>query len=800
MSGIVTTGTAGTPVSSDWYVDNDGDGFGDVSDTQNAVTKPSGYVEDDTDCNDADDTINPNASEVYDSVDNNCDGSIDEDFVEYFQDSDGDSYGNVSVSQWSAIQLANYVVDSTDCNDSNSAVNPAAIEIYDSIDNDCDNDVDENFSLYHQDSDGDSFGNISVSQWAIIQPVNYVVDNTDCNDSDGAVNPAAIEIYDSIDNDCDDDIDEGFTIYYQDLDGDSHGNAAVSHGSKIQPLGWVINDTDCDDSESLANPSQLEIYDSIDNDCDGDIDEGYTVYYQDLDSDSYGNADESQGAKVQPLGWVADNTDCDDGNEDINPGKDELADRIDQNCDGKVDDGISYMFTTEKTYNTNLGDLTGADALCQSHADEPSSQVPTGIYRAWLSNSIVSARSRFQNSTNSFVRYHGVNGVETIAADWATLVSGDDLLNNLDVDEHGNPTTQAGFSWTGTHFNGNRSGADFCGEWSETTCTPVFGKIDQLDGDWTHITSSNTASKKHLYCIRKTAQLQLTYWFKDFDGDGYGDVSDYREGDQPDSTWVADANDCDDTMAAINPAAIEVYDSADNNCDGQIDEDFQIYYQDLDSDSYGNLAVNQIVASQPAGYVTDNTDCDDSIDTGFTINPAATEINDGSDNNCDGDIDEGFYVLGGTGPAGGIVFIIEANAQHGYEAAPSNQGSGVAWGCYGEIIAGADSVVVGSGAQNTADILADCTQDGTAAKIADAYSLNSYSDWFLPSINELYEFYTVVRDYGVPGVPGGLSLYWSSTEVDTETARCMLRKDGDLGSCDRGSPASNYKVRAVRTF
>jgi hypothetical protein len=95
------------------------------------------------------------------------------------------------------------------------------------------------------------------------------------------------------------------------------------------------------------------------------------------------------------------------------------------------------------------------------------------------------------------------------------------------------------------------------------------------------------------------------------------------------------------------------------------------------------------------------------------------------------------YAIGGTGPAGGIVFYVTDGGTHGLEAAPADQGT-APWGCNGTAIPGADSHVVGAGKQNTLDILAGCKEVGIGAKIADDYSLNGYNDWYLPSIDELF--------------------------------------------------------------
>ena len=132
----------------------------------------------------------------------------------------------------------------------------------------------------------------------------------------------------------------------------------------------------------------------------------------------------------------------------------------------------------------------------------------------------------------------------------------------------------------------------------------------------------------------------------------------------------------------------------------------------------------------------------------------------------------GPYVIGQIGPAGGIVFYITNGGLNGLEAAPADQSiplaPGAAWGCNGTLIAGADGTAVGSGAQNTADILAGCLDTPIAAEIANGYTLNGFSDWFLPSIDELNELYLqkdIVGGFSEVCPDFGCSIYWSSSEL-----------------------------------
>jgi subtilisin-like proprotein convertase family protein len=283
-----TSGAATTSVTvlanTTYYADADGDTYGDAASTTTSCTgAPVGYVADNTDCNDGNASINPGATEVCNGIDDDCDGSIDEGltFTNYYVDADGDGYGDASASPVSSCApVAGYVANNTDCNDANNLINPAGTEICNGVDDDCDGTVDDGilYTIYYADADGDTYGDaataVSTCDGA---PVGYVTDNTDCNDANAAINPGATEICNGIDDDCDGSIDEGltFTTYYADVDGDTYGDAFnTTTTCDGMPTGYVANNTDCDDTQNTVYPGATEICDGLDNDCDGEFDEG----------------------------------------------------------------------------------------------------------------------------------------------------------------------------------------------------------------------------------------------------------------------------------------------------------------------------------------------------------------------------------------------------------------------------------------------------------------------------------------------------------------------------------------------
>ena len=122
----------------------------------------------------------------------------------------------------------------------------------------------------------------------------------------------------------------------------------------------------------------------------------------------------------------------------------------------------------------------------------------------------------------------------------------------------------------------------------------------------------------------------------DMDGDDTGDVCDTDD----DNDGDPDATDCSPLDPAIYNGAAEICNGIDDNCNGQIDETvLQTFFRDTDGDGFGNPSIFIQACSPPFGYVTDNTDCDDNYSD---INPEANEVCNGLDDNCDGQVDEGF--------------------------------------------------------------------------------------------------------------------------------------------------------------
>lgn len=162
------------------------------------------------------------------------------------------------------------------------------------------------------------------------------------------------------------------------------------------------------------------------------------------------------------------------------------------------------------------------------------------------------------------------------------------------------------------------------------------------------------------------------------------------------------------------------------------------------------------------------------------------------------------YALRDTGPAGGLIFYLNPNyATDGWrylEAAPSDQSAGVQWynGSYVLINAwvtgGGDAI--GAGQANTTAIVAVQGAGTYAAKICDDLVIGGYSDWFLPSQDELDQMYTNLQAAGVGAFAD--NLYWSSTDYDQHNAGVYNFSGGSSGNLDKAAGVA--RVRAVRAF
>ncbi len=298
-------------------VDNDGDGY------------PAA-----TDCNDADASVNPGATETwYDGVDQDCAGDDD-----YDADQDGfvpDAYVGLATGG----VASSGALPGGDCNDTDGTIRPGATEIwYDGVDQDCAGDDD-----YDQDKDG------YVPDAYVGLPTAGVsgsggLSGGDCDDTALGVHPGGVDNwYDGIDSDC-----AGNDDYDQDGDGFHTDDTTVTYGpTKYVPGSGVLPGGDCSDTDATFYPGAPDDwYDGFDKNCDG---------HSDWDQD-YDGFDAIHGTE---------GSDCDDRDATVFPGGVELlGDSKDSDCDGQNDrfslnalPGLVFRDAREPMFAANSTDV-----------------------------------------------------------------------------------------------------------------------------------------------------------------------------------------------------------------------------------------------------------------------------------------------------------------------------------------------------------------------------------------------------------------------------------------------------------
>jgi len=333
-----------------------------------------------------------------------------------------------------------------------------------------------------------------------------------------------------IDADCDDaDPAVGAPgTWCADGDGDGFGLASACTEACVAPEGFVADGSDCDDGDAAVHPGVAEYCGGGDEDCDGLVDDddeapqGASTFYTDADADGWGDPGAPVQACALPAGAVVNDQDCDDSDATISPSGIEVCGGGDEDCDGLVDDEDADVRGAPTWYLDYDGDGYGTDRYTAVGCEPP-----------------------------------------------YMMVDNADDCDDLDAAVH--------------------PGAP------ETDCT------DPTDYN----------------CDGSVA-------YQDADGDG----------------WAA-CEECDDGESSTHPGAPEYCDGADNDCDGDVDEgavDPYLWYRDADGDGYGDLGVVVADCSQPSGYVRDAGDCDD---TDAAVHPGLAEAlcDDGVDQDCDGRID-----------------------------------------------------------------------------------------------------------------------------------------------------------------
>ncbi len=604
-----------------WYKDLDGDGYGASPGVQLCGALNGYTVTIGGDCNDANQSISPAATESCNGIDDNCNGLTDEGAATgcttFYLDADGDGVGVTGNTACLCAKSGQYTaLVGGDCNDANALISPKAPEVCNGIDDNCDGLTDtpgaNGCTTYYVDADGDNFGSpIAPTQCLCNKISGFATQAGDCNDNDAAVNPLATEVCNGKDDNCDGIIDPvnsgGCVTYYGDGDLDGYGGNLAQCACGPSGAFTALIGGDCNDQVYAINPGATEICNGIDDNCNGLVDEGLTKpFYVDSDGDGWGTGTPSMLCAANTTFSASKGGDCNDSVASINPGASETCNGIDDNCNGAIDEGLAFTMY----YQDADSDGYGAAAMSKSACSQPAGYV---------------ANALDCNDTNAAIKPGAAevcNGIDDncngqIDEGLATTT----FYQDSDGDGFGNPSAPLARC---SQPSGYVANALDCNDTNAAIHPGVSEVCNGIDDNCNGATDEG---------------VQNTY-YRDADGDGYGNVAVSTTACSQPTGYVSSSTDCNDSNAAIHPGATEVCNGIDDNCNGLVDDGLATvtYYQDADGDGYGNASTAVNRCSQPTGYVTSSTDCNDSS---AAIHPGAAEVCNGVDDNCNGSVDEG---------------------------------------------------------------------------------------------------------------------------------------------------------------
>ncbi len=459
------------------------------------------------DCDDADAAVHPGAAEACNGIDDDCDGSIDEDGLStYYADTDGDGLGDAANSQQACNNPTGFVSNSSDCDDSDDTVGAA--------------------QTWYDDRDTDGYGDPGTASQACVGASGTVDNGDDCDDSDALENPDA--------------------IWFADADTDGWGSDLDTLLACERPAGYLDSGGDCDDTDAWLNPS--------------------TQWFADVDTDGFGDpATPWPSLQCQaPPGYVADNSDCDDADADTSP--DTVWHRdADQDTYGDPDNTVTQCGSpgpgwVDNGWDCNDGDATVVpDTWFYADTDSDGFGDPNNGVQACAAPSGYTLDDNDCNDSDAAVNpgtrwYEDADGdgAGNAAFPWPSLQCEPPLgyaITDDDCDDT-DPSLHPSAQWY-ADGDGDGFGAD--------NATPV-----------TSCTQPTGTSPNNWDCDDSDASLVPDqWWYPDDDFDGYGQTDLGVQACEGPDGWAPDGDDCNDSNPFVFPSAGEsCADGIDTDCDG----------------------------------------------------------------------------------------------------------------------------------------------------------------------------------------------------------------------------------------
>jgi hypothetical protein len=575
------------------------------------------------------------ASETCNEKDDDCDGQTDEPgsgCISYWSDKDGDGYGTGKPNCQCGPGGGFTATKAGDCNDDDATVNPGKKELCGNAkDDDCNGKQDEpgaaNCIDFWPDADSDGWGSGEGNCLCGPTGTYTVKKGGDCDDQSPKISPAALEVCNGQDDDCDGNTDEadavGCVKFWADSDGDGFGKTDDSAClCKPDAKYKATQGGDCDDANPKASGGSKETCDGADNDCDGQTDEagaqGCKDAFTDGDGDGFGS-DKSKAClcPAQSAGKAGKGGDCDDGNAKVNPAAKEVCNGVDDDCNGVTDDekadGCTIWLYDED--GDGYGVLAQAKCLC-------------GAQKPWSTQ----------------------KGEDCDDTDPAVKPKAQELCNGKDDDCDGD-TDEVGAQGCVPYFpDGDGDGFGALGVPSQCLCKPDGAYKALASGDCNDADKAiypkapESCDGKDTDCdgiVDPIGAQGCKTWFQDADQDGYGNTTSQCACGPMGLFTASKSGDCNDESPQQKPGATEICNGIDDNCNGQTDTDAvdaKPYYADADGDGWG--AGGAKIQCGPAGGYT-ATQGGDCADQDAKVNPGATEVCNGKDDNCTNGIDEG---------------------------------------------------------------------------------------------------------------------------------------------------------------